>query len=44
MKAGLKPNSWEEEDIKIFKFTGQIFYEIKPRGDVKEKKINGSNS
>ncbi len=44
MKAGLKPNSWEDKDTKIFRFTGQIFHEIRPRGDIKEKKIDGSNS
>ncbi len=44
MKAGLSPNSWHDKDTKISKFTGQIFYELKPRGKIKEKKLDGSNS
>ena len=44
MKAGLNPNSWNDKDTKISKFTGQIFYEVKPRGEIKEKKLDGSNS
>ena len=27
LKAGLSPNSWIEDDIKLYKFQGQIFYE-----------------
>jgi len=42
MKAGLPPDAWFEKNTKISKFTGQIFTEIKPRGEIKEKKINGS--
>jgi len=44
MKAGLRPNAWFDDETKISKFSGQIFYEIKPRGEIKEKKLNGSNS
>lgn len=44
MKAGLRPNAWFGNETKISKFSGQIFYEIKPRGEIKEKKLNGSNS
>lgn len=44
MKAGLPPDSWLDEDTKILKFSGQVFYETKPRGEIKEKKLDGSNS
>ena len=27
LKAGLSPNSWIEDDIKLYKFQGQIFEE-----------------
>jgi len=40
MKAGLLPDSWFDKSTKISKFTGQIFTEIKPRGEIKEKKFN----
>ncbi len=43
MKAGLNPNAWFDKDTKIFKFSGQVFHEIKPRGEIKEKKLDGSN-
>jgi len=42
MKAGLSADAWFDKNTKISKFSGQIFTEISPRGDVKEKKINGS--
>ena len=42
MKAGLKPDAWFDKNIKISKFNGQIFTEIRPRGEIKEKKIDGS--
>ena len=42
MKAGLMPDAWFDEDIIISKFQGQIFTEISPNGDIKEKKIDGS--
>ena len=44
MKAGLLPDSWFDEKTKIYKFSGQIFTEITPRGEIKEKVIDGSNS
>jgi len=44
IKAGLMPDAWFDRDTKISKFSGQIFYEIKPRGEIKEKKLDGSNS
>ena len=42
MKAGLTPDAWFDKNIKISKFSGQIFTEISPRGEIKEKKIDGS--
>jgi len=43
MKAGLLPNAWFDKDTKIFRFSGQVFTELKPRGEIKEKKLNGSS-
>jgi len=44
MKAGLMPDAWFDKNTKISKFSGQIFTEIVPRGEIKEKKLNGSDS
>jgi len=44
MKAGLLPDAWINEKIKVFKFSGQIFTEIKPKGNIVEKLIDGSDS
>ena len=44
MKAGLLPDAWFDKNTRIFKFSGQVFTEIKPRGEIKEKKLNGSSS
>lgn len=43
LKAGLMPDAWFDEKTKISKFSGQVFTELKPRGDIKEKKLNGSD-
>lgn len=40
IKAGLNPDAWFDKQTKIYKFGGQVFTEIKPRGEVKEKKLN----
>ena len=42
MKAGLMPDAWFDKNIKISKFGGQVFTELKPRGEIKEKELNGS--
>lgn len=42
MKAGLMPDAWLDKNTKIFKFSGQIFSEIEPRGEIEEKKLDGS--
>ena len=44
MKAGLLPDAWVDKDIKISKFGGQIFTETKPRGTIKEKRLDGSDN
>ena len=43
MKAGLMPDAWFEKNTKISRFSGQVFTEIEPRGEIKEKKLNGSD-
>ena len=42
IKAGLPPDAWKDKKTKIYKFTGQIFYELQPRGEIKEKKLDGN--
>ena len=44
MKAGLLPDAWFETNTKIYKFTGQIFAEVEPKGKIEEKQINGSDT
>jgi len=44
MKAGLLPDAWFDENIKIFKFSGQIFTEIEPNGKIMEKNLDGSDN
>jgi len=43
MKAGLLPDAWFDKSTKISKFSGQVFTELKPRGEIKEKKLDGSS-
>jgi hypothetical protein len=40
LKAGLPPNAWLEPESKIYRFTGQIFCEKSPRGEVVEEKLS----
>ena len=40
MKAGLLADAWFEKNTKILKFKGQIFTEVKPRGEIKEKNLS----
>jgi uncharacterized protein (TIGR00296 family) len=42
MKAGLLPDAWFDKATKISKFSGQIFTEIKPKGEIEEKNLNES--
>ena len=44
MKAGLLPDAWFDKGIKISKFSGQIFTETKPKGTIKEKRLDGSDN
>ncbi|EHP87578.1 TIGR00296 family protein [Methanotorris formicicus] len=37
LKAGLPPDVWLDERVKIYKFEAQIFEEVEPRGNVVEK-------
>jgi uncharacterized protein (TIGR00296 family) len=43
LKAGLPPNSWKDKESIIYKFLGQVFSEIEPNGEIKEKYLDGSN-
>ena len=43
MKAGLLPDAWLDKSTKISRFSGQIFTELEPCGEIKEKKIDGSS-
>ena len=42
MKAGLPPDAWLNEKTKISKFSGQIFKEEEPKGEIVEKNLDGS--
>ncbi|MHA1753930.1 MAG: TIGR00296 family protein [Candidatus Odinarchaeia archaeon] len=41
-KAGLMPDCWLDEQVKIYRFQAQIFAESEPNGEVKIKNINES--
>ncbi|MFH8119663.1 MAG: TIGR00296 family protein [Candidatus Aenigmatarchaeota archaeon] len=38
-KAGLPGDTWYDEKAEIYSFQAQIFYEEKPNGEIKEKKL-----
>ena len=44
MKAGLLPDAWFDKNTKIYKFSGQIFTEVEPKGKIKEKRLNGPDN
>ena len=44
MKAGLLPDAWFDKSTKISRFSGQVFTEVEPKGEIKEKKLDGSNN
>ena len=44
LKAGLPSDSWTDKETRIYKFFGQVFSEIKPNGEIKEKNLNGFDS
>ena len=39
MKAGLMPDAWLNGDIKIYKFSAEIFMETKPKGEIIKKTL-----
>jgi uncharacterized protein (TIGR00296 family) len=39
MKAGLPPDMWLTKEVRISRFTAQIFTELSPGGEVVEKKL-----
>lgn len=39
MKAGMPRDTWMHPDCKVFRFTGQIFQETEPRGEIVEVKM-----
>jgi len=39
MKAGLPPDYWLRKDVKVKKFTAQIFREKSPRGKIEERHL-----
>lgn len=40
MKAGLYPDAWVDDMTKVYTFTGQIFEETSPNGEIIEKKTD----
>lgn len=42
MKAGLTADCWLDEDTNVYKFSGIVFTEVKPYGEVKERNISTS--
>jgi len=42
MKAGMPKDTWMHPDCTVFRFTGQVFQETEPRGEVVEVKIGSS--
>lgn len=41
MKAGLSPDMWLTKDVRIYRFSAQVFSELAPNGEVVEKKLGG---
>jgi len=41
IKAGLPPDCWLSPECKFYRFQGQIFTEVYPRGEVVEEEIGG---
>lgn len=39
MKAGLPPDSWLDRNVRVSKFTAQIFSEATPGGEVEERRL-----
>lgn len=43
MKAGLTADCWLDEDTKIYKFSGIVFTEVKPKGEIKERTLTSTS-
>ncbi len=41
MKAGLMPDYWLREGVRISKFSAQVFKERKPSGEIEERSLTG---
>jgi len=41
MKAGLTPDYWLREGVRISKFSAQVFKERKPCGEIEERALTG---
>lgn len=39
IKAGLPADCWLDEDTKIYKFSGIVFTEVEPQGEIKERTL-----
>ena len=40
MKAGLSPNHWLRENVRISRFSAQVFSEVEPGGEVVERELD----
>lgn len=40
VKAGLLPEAWFDKGVKVYSFTGQVFCEVEPNGEVVEKELS----
>jgi len=40
MKAGLPPDSWLSTDVKIYSFTAQVFSEVSPSGEIRQRNMD----
>ena len=41
LKAGLPPDAWLSDRVKVYRFTCQVFFEEAPNGDTVERKMDG---
>jgi uncharacterized protein (TIGR00296 family) len=43
LKAGLMPDAWFDKQTRVSRFSGQVFTETVPNGEIKEKKLDGES-
>ena len=43
-KAGLPMDAWTESETKIYRFTAEIFDEVKPRGEIVARPLDGAGA